>query len=161
MFCMLQLKNDLLLKIIVGIGCEKNWSRSYWAQDVHEIFQNVLGIRLTWFWASMSRKTGEHETYRNSRAMLHNVFTEQWTDAWAFASQQSSGSPQSITKWWHSLTFIIPQGGFPVPVHLSAELSRFRVPILGLLCSLYRPLEYTPAAPYPECPAADTSRYVW
>lgn len=37
-------------------------------------------------------------------------------------------------------TFMMPQGGFPAPWLLSAELSRLPLPILGLLFSLYRPL---------------------
>lgn len=41
-------------------------------------------------------------------------------------------------KW--SPTFMMPQGVFPAPWLLSAELSRLPLPILGLPWSLYRPL---------------------
>ncbi len=50
--------------------------------------------------------------------MLHNVFAEQWTAAWAFASLQSSGSPvnnkvMTLTHL-HNTARWIPGAGAPL-----------------------------------------------
>lgn len=55
---------------------------------------------------------------------------------------------------------MMPHGVVPPPRLLSEELSRLRLPILGLPWSLHLPLVYTPSAPSTGNPVTgDTSRY--
>ena len=59
---------------------------------------------------------------------------------------------------------MMPHGVVPPPRLLSEELSRLRLPILGLTCSLHLPFVYTPSAPSTGNPpgitvTGDTSRY--